>query len=84
MMEEIGQRIGPGELFGEIGLFSPERKRTQTLVCETHGELYDMTDEMIFQLYYQNPRLGFYLMRLVAGRLLKDVHRRGSEPAVAR
>jgi hypothetical protein len=83
-MVEIGQRVGPGELLGEIGLFSPERKRTQTLVCETDSELYDMTDEMIFQLYYQNPRLGFYLMRLVAGRLLKDVHRRGSEPAVAR
>jgi len=82
-MAEIGQRIGPGELIGEIGLFSPERKRTQTVVCETDSELYDMTDEMIFQLYYQNPRLGFYLMRLVAGRLLKDVQRRDGEPATA-
>jgi len=80
---EIGQRIGPGELFGEIGLFSPERKRTQTVACETDGELYDMTDEMIFQLYYQNPRLGFYLMRLVAERLLKDVHRRDDNAAIA-
>jgi CRP-like cAMP-binding protein len=83
-MVEIGQRVGPGELLGEIGLFSPERKRTQTLVCETDSELYDMTDEMIFQLYYQNPRLGFYLMRLVAERLLKDVHRREGEPVTAR
>jgi len=82
-MAEIGQRVGPGELIGEIGLFSPERKRTQTIVCETDSELYDMTDEMIFQLYYQNPRLGFYLMRLVAGRLLRDVHRRDGEPATA-
>ena len=82
-MAEIGQRIGPGELIGEIGLFSPEKKRTHTIVCETDSELYDMTDEMIFQLYYQNPRLGFYLMRLVAGRLLKDVHRRDGEPATA-
>ena len=82
-MAEIGQRIGPGELIGEVGLFSPEKKRTQTIVCETDSELYDMTDEMIFQLYYQNPRLGFYLMRLVAGRLLKDVHRRDGEAATA-
>jgi hypothetical protein len=82
-MAEIGQRIGPGELIGEIGLFSPEKKRTQTIVCETDSELYDMTDEMIFQLYYQNPRLGFYLMRLVAGRLLKDLERRHGEPATA-
>jgi CRP/FNR family cyclic AMP-dependent transcriptional regulator len=82
-MAEIGQRVGPGELIGEIGLFSPERKRTQTIVCETDSELYDMTDEMIFQLYYQNPKLGFFLMRLVAERLLKDVHRRDGEPATA-
>ena len=72
---EIDQRIGPGELAGEIGLFSPDKTRTQTLVCATDGELYEMTDEMIFQLYYQHPKLGFYFMRLVAGRLLRDVRR---------
>jgi len=82
-MAEIGQRVGPGELIGEIGLFSPEKKRTQTVVCVTDSELYDMTDEMIFQLYYQNPKLGFFLMRLVAERLLKDVHRRDGELATA-
>lgn len=74
-LAEIGEPIRAGELIGEIGLFSPDRKRTQTIVCETEGELYEMTDEMIFQLYYQNPKLGFYFMRLVAGRLLKDVQR---------
>ena len=72
---EIGERVGPGELIGEIGLFSPEKRRTQSLVCETDGELYHMTGEMIFRLYYQNPKLGFFLMRLVAQRLLRDVQR---------
>ena len=61
-----GSGSGAGELIGEIGLFSPDRKRTQTVVCETDGELYEMTDEMMFQLYYQNPKLGFYFMRLVS------------------
>jgi CRP-like cAMP-binding protein len=70
---EIDQPVGRGELIGEIGLFSPDKKRTLTLACETDGELYSMTDEMIFQLYYQNPRLGFYFMRLVAGRLLREL-----------
>jgi CRP/FNR family cyclic AMP-dependent transcriptional regulator len=79
-MAEIGERIGPGELIGEIGLFSPEKKRTQSLVCETDGELYHMTSEMIFRLYYQNPKLGFYLMRLVAQRLLRDVQRLDGRP----
>ena len=77
---EIGERVGPGELIGEIGLFSPEKRRTQSLVCETDGELYYMTGEMIFRLYYQNPKLGFFLMRLVAQRLLRDVQRLDGKP----
>ena len=80
---ETGRLIGPGELIGEIGLFSPERRRTQTTVCETDGELYQMTDEMICQVYSQHPSLGFYLMRLVAERLLRDVHRGEGSPAAA-
>ena len=79
-MAEIGERVGPGELIGEIGLFSPEKRRTQSLVCETDGELYHMTGEMIFRLYYQNPKLGFFLMRLVAQRLLRDVQRLDGKP----
>ena len=82
-MAEIGERVGPGELIGEIGLFSPEKKRTQSLVCESAGELYEMTDEMIYRLYYQNPILGFYLMRLVVQRLLGDVQRLDEKPAPA-
>ena len=76
VLEEIGHTLGPGELVGEIGVFSPDKKRTATVVCKTGGEIYEMTDEMIFQLYYQNPKLGFYLVRLVAERLLWDVLRR--------
>jgi len=82
-LAEIGRTIGPGELIGEIGLFSPDKRRTQTLVCESDGELYEMTDEMIFRLYYQNPKLGFYLMRLVAQRLLGDVQRLDGNAAPA-
>lgn len=74
-LAEAGEPIRAGELIGEIGLFSPERKRTQTVVCETKGELYEMTDQMLLQLYYQNPKVGFYFMRLVTGRLLRDVQR---------
>ena len=72
---EHDQILGAGELIGEIGIFSPEKTRTQTIVCETDGELYRMTDEMIYRLYYQNPKLGFYFMRLIVERLLRDIRR---------
>ena len=74
-VEGLPIELGPGELIGEIGLFTPERARTQTLVCETDCELYRMTDEMLFRLFYQDPSLGFYVMRLVVGRLQDDVER---------
>jgi CRP/FNR family cyclic AMP-dependent transcriptional regulator len=82
-LTEIGVLIGAGELIGEIGLFSPEKKRTQTVLCETDGDLYEMTDEMIFQLYYQHPKLGFFILRLVAERLLNDVRRHEAGTATA-
>jgi CRP/FNR family transcriptional regulator, cyclic AMP receptor protein len=82
-LTEIGVLIGAGELIGEIGLFSPEKKRTQTVMCETDGDLYEMTGEMIFQLYYQHPKLGFFIMRLVAERLLNDVRRHEAGTATA-
>jgi CRP/FNR family cyclic AMP-dependent transcriptional regulator len=72
-MEGVDQRLGAGELIGEIGLFSPDRKRTQTIICNTDGELYRMTDEMMYRLYYQNPKLGFYFMRLIVSRLQRDI-----------
>ena len=64
--------LGPGELIGEIGLFSAEKVRTLTVVCETDCELYQMTDKQIYRLYYQNPKLGFFFMRLIVERLLRD------------
>lgn len=78
-LSEIGKPIGAGELLGEIGLFSPDNRRTQTLVAETAGESYEMTGEMLFQLYYQNPKLGFYMMRMVTERLLRDVQRQQAQ-----
>lgn len=74
-IEGIDRRLGAGELIGEIGLFSPDKKRTQTIVCHTDGEIYSMTDEMMYRLYYQNPKLGFYFMRLIVGRLQRDIER---------
>jgi CRP/FNR family cyclic AMP-dependent transcriptional regulator len=74
-LQEVGHYIEAGELIGEIGLFSAERARTMTVICDTDCELYEMTDDMIYHLYYQNPKLGFFFMRLIVERLLRDVKR---------
>ena len=79
-LQDIDHFIGPGELIGEIGLFSSEKVRTLTVVCDTDCELYQMTDAQIYRLYYQNPKLGFFFMKLIVERLLRDVKRRAIEP----
>jgi CRP-like cAMP-binding protein len=78
---ESDKVLGTGELIGEIGVFSPEKARTQTVVCASDGELYEMTDEMIYRLYHQNPKLGFYLIRLLAAHLLNDIKAQAGRPA---
>ena len=72
-LAEYGTTLEPGVLVGEIGLFAPDNRRTLTLECETDCVLYGLSADGMAQLYYQNPKLGFHVMRLVAGRLLDDV-----------
>jgi len=78
-LQEVDHCLEAGELIGEIGLFSAEKVRTMTVVCDTDCELYKMTDDMIYHLYYKNPKLGFFFMRLIVERLLRDVRRSAIE-----
>jgi CRP-like cAMP-binding protein len=73
---EPNKTLGAGALIGEIGLFTTHRKRTATIVCETRCICYTMTDEAIYLLYFQNPALGFFLIRLIVQRLLQDLEDR--------
>jgi CRP/FNR family transcriptional regulator, cyclic AMP receptor protein len=69
---EYDEPLGAGALVGEIGLFAPDNRRTQSLECVTDCTLYSLTGAAMYQLYYQNPKLGFHIMRLVVGRLIRD------------
>lgn len=64
--------LDPGEVIGELGLITKEHKRTQTVVCEQAGSLLLITYDEIRQMYYQNPRFGFFFLELTAQRLLRD------------
>ena len=70
---EAGIELGAGELVGELGLLSPGNIRTQTLQCVEAGELLRITYLDFKQLYYQNPKFGFYFLRLVSERLFHNV-----------
>jgi CRP-like cAMP-binding protein/multidrug resistance efflux pump len=78
-LEEIGKTIGESEMLGEISMFSPSRQRTATAVCETDGELLRMSDDQVLRLYYQNPKFGFFIVRLITQRLIENYERFTSE-----
>ena len=74
-LEELGKTLGPGAMLGEISMFAPRRERTATAVCDTDVELLSITADKVMQLYYQNPRFGFHVVRLITGRLIENLRR---------
>ena len=80
---EADVALGPGEVIGELGLITSEHKRTQTVVCEQAGSLLSVTYDEVRQMYYQNPKFGFFFLELVAERLMRDAQREINRPLTA-
>lgn len=72
---EIGRLRGPGDLVGELGLVAPRQERTRSLECIEDAQLLVIGFDEVRQLFFQNPRFGFYFLRLVSQRLFEDVAR---------
>jgi len=73
-LPESGANLGPGSLLGEVAMFSPEHRRTQSAVAVTDTRLLSMTQDELFTLYRRYPDFGVYLLRLVTARLLENEH----------
>ncbi|HKX76280.1 MAG TPA: hypothetical protein VJR05_12920, partial [Acidimicrobiia bacterium] len=55
--------------------------RALSAVCEETCRLSSISREKALELYYQNPKFGFFLIRLVSGLVQEDmrnVHAGGS------
>jgi CRP/FNR family cyclic AMP-dependent transcriptional regulator len=66
---EINESRGPGALLGEIGLFTPNGRRTMTVRCKTDVEAATIGYDQVKELYFQNPQFGFRLLHLIVARL---------------
>lgn len=64
---EIGKVVSGGQVFGEVGLFAPHNVRTLSAACDEDCRLYTIPRDKVLELYYQDPKFGFFLIRLVAG-----------------
>jgi CRP/FNR family transcriptional regulator, cyclic AMP receptor protein len=67
LFPELGKKLSNGAAFGEVGLFAPQGVRSVSAVCEDDCRLYGIAKDKVLELYYQNPRFGLFLIRLVAG-----------------
>jgi len=66
---ELGKAIGPGTLIGEIGLFTPDGRRTMTVRCKTAVQTAKIDYDQFKELFFQNPQFGFHLLHLIVARL---------------
>lgn len=82
-LPELDVRIGPGEIVGEIGLFSPNQERTSSAQCETDCDLLSITRQKVLDVWYTNPSFGFHLLHLITGRLVDNINHLRDRPAKA-
>jgi CRP/FNR family transcriptional regulator, cyclic AMP receptor protein len=71
-LRETGKRISAGGVFGEVGLFAPHGVRSLTAICDDDCRLATISADKVLELYYQNPRFGFFLIRLISGLVVAD------------
>jgi hypothetical protein len=76
---ELGIVIPPGEVVGELGMLSPEKVRTQSAVCVDGGQFLVITYDQVRQLFFQNPKFGYFFMQLSARRLFENMKRMQAE-----
>ncbi len=72
-LRESGMTIPVGSVVGELGLLSPDGQRTQTLDCDEAGEVMAIRYQDFKQLYFQNPKFGFYFLQLTTRRLFENI-----------
>jgi len=72
---ELDVALSPGVLIGEIALFAPTRRRTQTVRCESDCLFLRISEEKVLQLFAETPEFGLYLVKMMVARLLENKQR---------
>ena len=77
-LPELELILQPGEVFGEVGLFAVNRRRTQTARAASDLDLFWITADELKKLCERNPGLSLFFLRLVATRLVANAPEHGS------
>ncbi|MEM6744155.1 MAG: cyclic nucleotide-binding domain-containing protein [Pseudomonadota bacterium] len=74
-LPEVGVSLTPGDMFGEVALFSADRRRTASAVAGMRTRVAELSERRVQQLYFDNPKFAYRLIRLITGRLVTNLQR---------
>jgi CRP/FNR family cyclic AMP-dependent transcriptional regulator len=72
---DFNKALKSGAVVGEIGVFSPYQVRTETVICRTDCNLFELTEHKAKQLYFQDRSFGFAVLQLIITRLAENNER---------
>jgi hypothetical protein len=82
-LPEAGRALKPGDVFGEIAFFTPDRRRSSSAVCRTRCTVLSFDEATFRQLCYQDPDFAIQVVGLIAGRLTEEIRRVRAAAAAA-
>lgn len=74
-LPEVNAFLEAGSVFGEIGVFAADSRRTSSAICETPVRLFRVTADRTWELYVRNPSFAAHLVRLAASRIVDERER---------
>ncbi len=72
-LPEIDKNLAEGTVFGEAGIFSPRNTRTATAICGSDCTVYTIHRDKVLELYYQNPKFGFFVVRSLSRYVSENI-----------
>lgn len=75
-LPEVEVTLPAGTLFGEMAFFAADRTRTTSARCTGACRLLEIDETAFMKVYQQHPEFGFYVIRLMAQRLLEGAQTR--------
>ncbi|WP_138465502.1 cyclic nucleotide-binding domain-containing protein [Poseidonocella sp. HB161398] len=78
-LPELGLRLGPGDIVGEIAFFTEAATRSASARCLTDCTIHAAGEDAFLKLSFQDPGFGLAVMRTITRRLAENA----AHPAAA-
>src|SRR2546426_6942013 len=72
-LPELNRSISPGQVIGEMGIFSPSKERTASAIAEEDVEVFTMGREEVRRFMSRDPGLAIDLIQLSIKRFIQNL-----------